>query len=167
MRIKVTVPAEQKKYPKLTMDELRWYIADSLRFEQASTVEDDEKRIRFSVGFFQSFWNWTSLSTIYGGEINFQTDAERILVVSRLSFTDTVVIASAVIGLMALFNYRTMSAGDGDVIFYIVAWFCFIGGNMIVSVYRWRRFIRQCVREAADRVYISREQLIANRRVQN
>ena len=167
MSIKITVPVELNNYPKLKLKELRWYIADSLRFEQASTVEDDDEKIKFSVGFFRSFWNWTALSTIYGGEINFQTDAGRILVVSRLSFTDTVVIASAVIGLMALYNYRTMSAGDDDVIFYIVAWFWFIGGNMIVSVYRWRRFIRQCVREAADRVYISKEQLLANRRVQN
>lgn len=167
MSIKITVPVELKKYPKLKLKELRWYIADSLRFEQAGTVEDDDEKIKFSVGIFRSFWNWTALSTIYGGEINFQIDSNRILIVSRLSFTDTVVIASALIGLMAFFNNRTIFAGEVDVTFYIVEWFWFIGGNMIISVYRWRRFIRKCVREAADRVYISTEQIMANQRVQN
>jgi hypothetical protein len=167
MRVKVIVPVDLNKYPKLKLKELRYYIADSLRFEHAKTVGDNEEKINFSVGIFRSFWDWTPLSTIYGGEINFQMETKRILIVSRLSFTDTVVIASALIGLMAHFNYRTLLVGEDDVIFYIVAWFWIIGVNMIISVYRWRRFIRQCVREAADRVYVSREDLMANKRVQN
>jgi hypothetical protein len=167
MRVKVTIPVGLKKYPKLKLKELRWYISDSLRFEQASTVEDVEEKIKFSVGFFRSFWNWTSLSTIYGGEINFQSDAKQILIVSRLSFTDTVVISSALIGLMALLNFRIRFVGEDDVIFYVFAWFWLIGGTVMISVYRWRRFIRRCVREAADRVYISREDLIANTRAPN
>jgi hypothetical protein len=167
MRVKVVVPVDLTEYPKLKLKELRYYIADSLRFERARTVEDNEEKINFSVGVFRSFWHWTLFSTIYGGEINFQKDTERILIVSRLSFTDTVVIASVLIGLMAHFNYCTSLAGEADFIFYIVTWFWIICGNMIISVYRWRRFIRQCVIEAADRVYLSREDLMANKRVQN
>lgn len=165
MRIKVIVPVGLNEYTKLTVEKLRYFIADSLRFEQARTVEDNGEKITFSVGVFRSFWHWTPLSTIYGGEIHFQRDTKRILVVSRLSFTDTLVMASALIGLLAFYNYRTALVGEDDVIFYLFAWFWIIGGNMIISVYRWRRFIRQCVREAADRVYVSKEDLMTNHRV--
>jgi hypothetical protein len=165
MRIKVIVPVDINEYSRLTLEGLRYFIADSLRFEQARTVADNGEKINFSVGIFRSFWNWTPLSTIYGGEITFQMDTKRILIVSRLSFTDTVVLASSLIGLMAFFNYRTSLVGEDDVVFYLFAWFWMIGGNMLISVYRWRRFIRQCVREAADRVHVSKESLMANNRV--
>jgi len=166
MRLKVTVPVELKKYPKLKPEELTWYIADSLRVEQARSVEADETRIRFSAGFFRSFLNWTPISTIHGGEIRFQVDTKRILVVSRLSFADTVVIASVLTGLLAFVNSRTIFVGEGDAIFYTVEWVWFVAGTMLFSIYRWRRFIRSCVRETAQRVYISREQLMANKQMQ-
>jgi uncharacterized membrane protein len=68
---------------------------------------------------------------------------------------------------MALSDYRTLFVGEGNVIFYIVVWLWFVGGNMMISGYRWRRFVRRCIREAADRVYISMEHLMANKREQN
>ena len=167
MRIKVTVPVNLHKYPKLKPKELCYFIADSLRFEQAKIVEDNEEKINFTAGVFRSFWNWKSLSLIYGGEINFQTDTDRIRIVSRLSFTDTVVTASLLVGLIAYVNHRTLFFVEDNSIFYIVAWFWTIAWNMIIAVCSWRRFIRQCIKEATDRVYVSREDLMANLRVQN
>ncbi|RII25343.1 MAG: hypothetical protein CXR31_14185 [Geobacter sp.] len=167
MRVKVTVPVNLNKYPRLKPKELGYFIADSLRFEQAKIVENDEEKINFTVGIFRSFWDWKSLSMIHGGEIKFQTDASRILIVSRLSFADTVVNVSVLVGLIAYFNHRTLFFIEDNVIFYVVAWLWTIGWNMTISVYSWRRFIRQCIKEATDRVYVSREDLMANIQVQN
>jgi len=76
MSINVTISVERSKYPKLTLEELRWFIADSLRSEEANSVEDNDKKIKFSVGFFRPFWNWKLLSTIYGGEVILEEDTK-------------------------------------------------------------------------------------------
>jgi hypothetical protein len=47
MKVKVTVSVERSKYPNLTIEELRYFIADSLRFEEASSVEENEGRDNF------------------------------------------------------------------------------------------------------------------------
>lgn len=167
MRIKVTVPVDLTTYPRLTFNGLFYFIADSLRVEQIQTIVYDEDKIEFSTGFFRSFWDWAPLSTIFGGEINFKVETERILVISRLSFTDTVVIATLLAGLIAYANYRIFLLGKDDQIFYVVAWLGMLSGNMIYSINKWRHFIRQCVKEAADRVYVSKEDILANIRAQN
>lgn len=163
MRLKVTVPVDLTTYPKLTFNGLFYYIADSLRVEQVKTTVYDERQINFSTGLFRLFWDWAPLSTIFGGEIRFQTDTQRILIISRLSFIDTVVIAFVLVGLMAYANYRIFLLGKGDLIFYLVAWLGMIAGIMIDSIARWRRFIRHCIREAADRVYLTKEDLLAGK----
>ncbi len=98
MRIKVTVPVDLTTYPKLTFNGLFYFIADSLRVEQIKTTVYDEHQINFSTGLFRLFWDWAPLSTICYGEIRFQTDAQRILVIGRLSFIDTVLLASLLVG---------------------------------------------------------------------
>jgi len=163
MRIKVTVPVDLTTYPKLTFNGLFYFIADSLRVEQVRTTVYDEHQINFSTGLFRLFWDWAPLSTIYGGEIRFQADTERILVIGRLSFLDTVLMASALVGLLAYYNYRIFLLGRDDLVFYLVAWLGMIGGIMIDSIARWRRFIRHCIREAADRVYLTKADLLAAR----
>lgn len=164
MKVKVTVSVERSKYPNLTMEELRYFIADSLRFEDASSVEENEGRIIFSVGTFRPIWNWKLLSTTYGGEVIFYSDAQKYTTESRLKFTDTVVIATVLIGGLVAANYRAILAGNGHILNYVIAWTWLIGGNVLISVYRWRKFIRQCACEAADRVIIPREHLVANTR---
>jgi hypothetical protein len=164
MSIKVTISVERSKYTKLTLEELRWFIADSLRSEEANSVEDNDKKIEFTVGFFRPIWNWKLLSTIYGGEVILEEDAKKILIESRLKFTDTILIASVFMGGLAIANYRAISMGTGHLTFYVIAWLWLICGNIAISAYRWRRFIRQCVSEAADRVIIPREHLEANHR---
>lgn len=146
------------------MEELRWFIADSLRSEEASSVEDKDEKIDFTVGFFRPFWNRKLLSSIYGGEVILQDDTQKILIKSRLKFTDTLIIASVVMGGLAIANYRAISMGAGHLSYYVIAWLWLVCGNIAISVYRWRRFIRQCVSEAADRVIIPRGHLMANPR---
>jgi len=163
VRFKVTVPVELNRYPKLTFNGLFYFIADSLRVEQIRTTVYDEQQINFSTGFLRLFWDWAPLSTIYGGEIRFQTEAERILVIGRLSFLDTVLMASLLVGLLAYCNYRIFLLGQDDLVFYLVAWFGIIAGIVIDSIARWRRFIRHCIREAADRVYLTKEDLLAGK----
>lgn len=163
MRVKVTVPVDLTTYPKLTFKGLFYFIADSLRVEQIRTTVYDESQINFSTGLFRLFWDWAPLSTICSGEIRFQTDAQRILVIGRLSFIDTVLMASLLVGLLAYCNYRIFLLGQDDLIFYLLAWFGMIAGIVIVSIRRWRRFIRHCIREAADRVYLTKEDLLAAR----
>lgn len=162
MRLKVTVPVDFTTYPKLTFNGLFYFIADSLRVEQIRTTVYDENQINFSTGLFRLLWDWAPLSTIFGGEIRFQTDTQRILIISRLSFIDTAVIASVLVGLMAYVNYRVFLLGKGDQIFYVVAWLGILGGNMLFSISRWRQFIRQCVKDAADRVYLSKEDILGS-----
>ena len=106
MRFKVTVPVDLNSYPKLTFNGLFYFIADSLRVEQIKTTVYDEQQINFSTGLLRLLWDWAPLSTISSGEIRFQTDDERILVISRLSFIDTAIIASVLVGLLAYLNYR-------------------------------------------------------------
>ena len=166
MRLKVTVPVDLTTYPKLTFNGLFYFIADSLRVEQIQTTVYDEHQINFSTGLFRLFWDWAPLSTIFGGKIRFQTDAQRILVISHLSFIDTVIIASVLVGMLAYANYRIFLLGKGDQIFYVVAWLGILGGNLFFSISRWRQFIRQCVKDAADRVYLSKEDILAQRREQ-
>ncbi len=166
MRLKVTVPVDLTRHPKLTFNGLFYFIADSLRVEQIQTTVYDEHQINFSTGLFRLFWDWAPLSTIFGGKIRFQTDAQRILVISHLSFIDTVIIASVLVGMLAYANYRIFLLGKGDQIFYVVAWLGILGGNLFFSISRWRQFIRQCVKDAADRVYLSKEDILAQRREQ-
>ena len=166
MRFKVTVPIDLNRYPKLTFNGLFYFIADSLRVEQIRTTVYDEQQINFSTGLLRLVWDWAPLSTISSGEIRFQTEAERILVISRLSFIDTAIIASALVGLLAYLNYRIFLLGKGDQIFYVVTWLGILGGNALLSISRWRQFIRQCVKDASDRVYLTREDILGNRRDQ-
>lgn len=163
MRVKLTVPVDLNKYPRLTRDRLFYFIADSLQFEQAKNVQNNGEKINFSAGILQSFWDWAPLATIYGGEIRFQVDSERILVISRLSFVDTVLVASVLVGLMAYGNHRIVLFGQATRTFYLVAWLGIITGNMFVAARSWRRFIQQCVRDAADRVYLTKEDLLAGK----
>jgi hypothetical protein len=167
MRIKVTVPVDLSTYPRLTYKSLFYFIADSLREEQVKTIVYDEEKIQFSAGLFRTLWDWAPLSTIHGGEINFKVEPERIVVISHLSFMDTAVIASLLVGLMAYANYRIFLLGKDDQIFYVVAWLGIVGGNMLLSMNKWRHFIQHCVQDAADRVAVSKEEILANIRVQN
>jgi hypothetical protein len=162
MRVKLTAEIKRSEFPNLQLEELRWFIADSLRYEQANSVEDTDKEIKFSVGLFRPFWNWKLLSSIYGGEVNLQSDTNRIFIVSRLNFIDTVVIASVFVGGLTLANL--IFAGKGHILNYLIMWIWIVGGNILISSYRWRRFIRQCVSEAADRVIIPKEHFVANQR---
>jgi hypothetical protein len=161
MKVKVTVSVERSKYPSLTLEELRYFIGDSLRFEEASSVEDSEVKISFSVGIFRPIWRWKLLSSIYGGEVIFRSDSQEYSMESRLKFTDTVVIATVLIGGLAVANYQAILAGNGHILNYVIAWTWLIGGNILISIYWWRKFIRQCVSEAADRVIIPRAHLVA------
>jgi hypothetical protein len=68
------------------------------------------------------------------------------------------------LGGLAAANYRAILAGNGHILNYVIAWTWLIGGNVLISVYQWRKFIRQCVCEAADRIIIPREHLVANPR---
>lgn len=38
-----------------------------------------------------------------------------------------------------------------------------IAGIVIVSIRQWRSFIRHCIREAADRIYLTKEDLLAGK----
>ncbi len=162
MRIKVTVPVDLTTYPKLTFNGLFYFIADSCGSSRSKPRCRRTSDQLFNRPF-PPVLGLGALSTICYGEIRFQTDAQRILVIGRLSFIDTVLLASLLVGLLAYCNYRIFLLGRDDLIFYLVAWFGMIAGIVIDSLARWRRFIRHCIREAADRVYLTKEDLLAAR----
>lgn len=159
----VTVTVDLTNYPRITADRLCYFIADSLRVEQVRSITYDDQNIRFTVGVLRSFLHWTPVSTIFGGVVRFRSEPQRLRVVSRLSFYDTALFASLLVALLIRYDSRTALLVKADTFFYLYTWFGFVGGTMLFSMLRWRSFVRQCVKEAAGRVYLSQAALLADR----
>ena len=153
MWARVAVTVDLNRYPRLTGTSLCYFIADSLRVERVRSIRYDDEQIRFTVGVVRSFLRWTPVSTVFGGKVRLRSEPGRLRVISWLSFYDTALFASLLVALLIHYDNRMALLLQADTFFYLYTWFGIVGSTMLFSMLRWRGFVRQCVKEAAGRVY--------------
>lgn len=169
MRIKITVSLERKDYPNLKIEEFRWFIADALIAEHAKSVIDSGEAIIFSVGLLRSgIFHRKFLAGMDGGEIIIDTDSKRILIISSLRFTSVVAFYLLFLAFSLIANHFALLSDKqinihGSILLVIVVMFL-ISGNIAITIYRWRQFIRQCANDAKNRYIIPKEHFTANQR---
>jgi hypothetical protein len=138
---------------KLTLESLRDNLADSILQEEAQSVDAKHDEIFFRVGWFRPFLGWKLLVPITSGHISIRSDDGKILVTYKLSFEHLVIIATVITVLMSV--PALLTKVPFQLIFLLPIWLWLICGNVLITAYRFPRFIRKCASEVANQFYIN------------
>lgn len=138
---------------KFKIENLRYYIVDSLREEGAGELSYVGENICFRVGFFSVMWNWRPLSIVSSGELKVQKFNGKAMVLYVCHYGTHAAIAFAIISAIALFEINKILR-DKDFLYTLVAlWTFLVYGNILIDRYRFPRFIRKLINEANKVTY--------------
>lgn len=138
---------------KLTIESLRDYLSDSILQEEAKSVDTTQKEIHFKVGWFRPLYNLKLLVPITSGQISIQADENNILVNYILSFERLVIIATVITAVLSIPILLTKNHLQPA--FLLLIWLWLIFGNILITAYRFPRFIRKCAAEVEKQFYIA------------
>jgi hypothetical protein len=124
------------------------HVADRLRAAKAQHVIISNESIAFHGGLFRFVGNWNVLVPFGYGEL--AVDQHRHEVRYRLSIGQLLAVAT----IMVLFLGAALlgAAKDGQnatppalYLFLPFAWLCLVGGNIVLGVRRFERFLRESI----------------------
>jgi hypothetical protein len=132
--------------PDIDTAALTAHLAECLRRSGACDIEIDAGRITFD-GDLVCFWR--TLSRFGPGDITI--DAEIHSVCFRLSYRNSLVSGTWLIGLMAAFSFLVVMPATHSLvplIFIPLVWLCFIVSHFVVGLPVFRRFVRRTIATA-------------------
>jgi hypothetical protein len=138
---------------KLTIDSLRDYLSDSILQEEAKSVDTTQEEIHFKVGWFRPLYNWKLLVPITSGQISIHADKNNILVNYKLTFERLLIIATVITAMLSIPALLTKNHFQPAFLLFIWLWLIF--GNVLITAYRFPRFIRKCATEVEKQFYIT------------
>jgi hypothetical protein len=120
------------------------YFAEVLLKVDAREVRAYWDRVEFKGGMFRLVSSWNVLVPFGSGTVTIHPDIRQVRY--RLSYLQLVFVATIAAGIMSLFVLS--SVGWQPLLVIPIVWLWLVGGNLIIGVPRFERFIRRAL---ADR----------------
>lgn len=125
-------------------------LAAGLERVRASTIAREGSWVLFYVRFFRLVMNTNLLVPVESGAISAEVDGAAIRISYRLRTVRFCVIVTA----MALFAAMAVYSGDHNLIraagMGLLAWLWLFGANYLVTLVRFRWFVKRCVGEKLE-----------------
>ncbi len=144
---KMRFPVGHVQDPDRLLGIVRDVFGRKLESVKARNIEIAENSLTFTGGIFRLVSNWNLLGPIDHGTIEIVASDQVITVRFRISFVQLIIVSTMLTTLMALV-IASRFRGEPPLGFYIFLWFWFVGGNMAISIPRFRGFVKRCVKEA-------------------
>lgn len=126
---------------------LLFHLADQLRGIGAENIQVDGNSIRFNHSVFRSSGFWHPLRHFERGLLT--VDANQHLVQYSLSFKYLVIVAIAGSGFVTVGSALTRDSWEGALPLFFIGAAWLIGGNLLISIPRFREFIRRSVKNCS------------------
>ncbi len=130
-------------------------IASTLMVRGIPVEYGPEGGFRFRLSVFRLL-GWTAFQGISSGTVRCTECPEALHISYRLRFFHLALLISALVLLIRWFD-TGYSPIHIPVKYYILAWIGMVGANMLFSVMEFRRFLRSCAAESAERVFYWRK----------
>ena len=130
-----------------SVNELLAIIASELKRHRPRKIENKEKSIEFSAGFFRLVTNWNLLVPITSGTIEFREN-ESCLVYS-LSFMELIVFGIIATIFMIAVPLASGAPKEILIIAPILVWGWLVGMNFLLGVSRFGSFIKKCIAKSS------------------
>ncbi len=111
-------------------------IAEAIRAEKPTSMDASADTVTFSSGVFRFVSGWNLLVPIRSGTVRCVQTHEGVVVHYRVSFVQMLLVVSLMVGLMFGCIARAPMP------FLIFAWAWLFGGNYVLTLYRFPRFLR-------------------------
>ena len=125
-------------------------LEKALRAQSAGAVSRGGGQIEFRVGHWIS--RWSQLAAASRGKLVVERDGERLSIRYRLEFTELVVFATLVTGLvwMLLLGATPGLTVGAKAMLLGFEWIGLVGGNIAVTAVRFPRFLRRATALAVE-----------------
>jgi hypothetical protein len=126
-------------------------LVAGLQRVRASTIDHEDSQVSFTSNLFRFVMNTNLLVSIEGGTIDAELADGSITFTYSLGTVRIFIIATA---MALLFTGLTHSARfdlDAAAGIGFMAWLWLFGGNYLITLVRFRWFVKRCVREAFAR----------------
>jgi hypothetical protein len=130
--------------PDVDPSALPAYFASVLQKVDAREVKIYGDRVEFKGGIFRLVNSWNILVPFGSGIVTIRPDIRQIAY--QVSCLQLVFVATVALGIMSLFILS--SAGWQPLLVILIAWLWLVGGNLIVGIPRFERFIRRALVDA-------------------
>lgn len=117
-------------------------IENAIRDSKPTSLSVKDGVLSFRAGVFRFVNNWNDLVSIGSGEIRLSQRGERVLIHYRISFVQMFIIVSVMVGL--IFGF----VAQAPLGFIVVGWLWLFGGNYLITLYRFPRFLRAAAEKA-------------------
>lgn len=130
----------------VTIAVMRDEISSNLTSEQATDVFIQDNSIDFNVGLFRPL-GWKVLAGMSSGNVRVGLQDGSAYVDYEIRFFNLVIWVTILI-IMAMGLEALLSTKSTQVLFFIVGWLWLVGGNVLITNWKFRRFVKRCVKEA-------------------
>jgi len=139
---KVEVQFDEKKH---TPENLLDSVIKSLQKAKAKNVKNNLNHITFTGGIFRLVTNWNILGSISSGEITIERNKDKLCLKYHLKFTEMLIIVTVgVFGFLGIGIYQASNLTNiHKIIMLIIAWLWLFGGNYMVTIFRFPKFINE------------------------
>ena len=121
-------------------------VENALNEAKAKTLSVKPGEISFRGGIFRFVDGWNQLGAISSGQIRFSKQDDLVLIQYRISFLQMLVGVTFMVGLM--FGYFARAPHE----YLVFGWLWIFGGNYLITLYRFPRFLREAAEKGRDGV---------------
>jgi hypothetical protein len=122
------------------------YFAKVLQNVDAREVKAYMDRVEFKGGMFRLVSSWNVLVPFASGTVTIHPDIRQVRY--RVSYLQLVFVATIAVGIMSLFVLS--SVGWQPLLVVPIVWLWLVGGNLIIGVPRFERFIRRALADLSS-----------------
>jgi hypothetical protein len=123
------------------------YFASVLRKVNAREVKVYGDRVEFNGGIFRLVSSWNVLVPFGSGIVTIHPDIRQVQY--QVSCLQLVFVVTVAVGIMSLFILS--SAGWQPLLVIPIAWLWLVGGNLMIGIPRFERFIRRALADIPRR----------------
>jgi hypothetical protein len=123
------------------------YFAGVLQKVDAREVKVYGDRVEFKGGIFRLVSSWNILVPFGSGMITIRPDIRQVAY--HVSWLQLVCFATVAVGIMSLFIVS--SVGWQPLLVIPIAWLWLVGGNLLIGIPRFERFIRRALADVPVR----------------
>lgn len=129
----------------LDMERIMHRIAARLQKKHASDFESDASSLSFRVRPFAALSSFSLLAPISSGRVTFHPDGSDVRISYHISCVRFVVMMTSIMTLFLAWPYFRANFFPPELKLVVpLIWLWIVGGNWILSLIRFRRFLRKC-----------------------
>ncbi len=119
------------------------YLCDRLREVKARRITVTDHAVSFRGGMFRFVGKWNVLVPFGHGEL--MVDEQKRELRYRLSIRQMVLLVTFVVAAATIAAWVGLQTGPGILLVSAVGWIWLVGGNLLIGIPRFKRFLRKAV----------------------